>query len=152
MALNARPIIDEVVSRASTLGLFERVNSHEPKSRPGNGLTAAVWVESVGPAPRNSGLSQTSALLVLSVRLYSSALQEPADAIDPDLVDALDKLLAAYSGDFDLGGNVRNIDLLGMAGTPMSARAGYMQQDSTVFRVMTITLPVIVDDVWQQVP
>jgi hypothetical protein len=142
-------ILNQVVSHAMASGLFERVNAHEPKSAPGNGLSAAVWVDTIGPV-RSSGLAATSGRLALMVRVYTSMLAEPADAVDPNLVAAVDALLAAYSADFDLGGTVRCVDLLGQAGEPLSARAGYLQQDNRLYRVMTITLPLIVNDLWTQ--
>lgn len=150
--MNVQAILDAVVSHAAASGQFERVNGHEPKSAPGNGLTAAVWVQSVGPVPNGSGLQRTSAVLVFNVRVYTPMLMEPQDAIDPALVGAVDALMSAYSGDFELGGNVRCVDLLGMAGIPLSAQAGYLEQDKRIYRVMTITLPVIVNDAWEQVP
>lgn len=150
MALDATGILDAAVSHAAALGHFERVNGHEPVSAPGNGLTAALWAQEIGPAPRGSGLTATTARLVLNVRLYASALQEPADAIDPNLLTALDALMTAYSGDFDLDGRIRNVDLLGQAGVPLSAQAGYLQQDGTTYRVFTITLPLLINDVWDQ--
>lgn len=150
--MNVQAILDAVVSHAAASGQFERVNGHEPKSAPGNGLTAAVWVQSVGPVPNGSGLQRTSAVVVFNVRVYAPMLMEPQDAIDPALVGAVDALMSAYSGDFELGGNVRCVDLLGMAGIPLSAQAGYLEQDKRIYRVMTITLPVIVDDAWEQVP
>jgi hypothetical protein len=151
-ALNAEAIIQAVVSHALASGRFERVNGHEPKNAPGaGGVTAAVWIESIGPARANSGLQITTALLVLNVRLYASMLTEPQDAIDPRIVAAVDALMTAYSGDFTLGGLVRSVDLLGLAGTPMGARAGYLNQDNKLYRVMTITLPVLKNDVWEQV-
>jgi hypothetical protein len=42
------------------------------------------------------------------------------------------------------------VDLLGSAGAPLSAQAGYLNQDGRLFRVMTLTLPIIVNDVWDQ--
>jgi hypothetical protein len=59
--------------------------------------------------------------------------------------------MAAYSGDFELGGNVRNVDLLGQASEGLTAQAGYLEQDGKLYRVMTINLPLIVNDVWNQV-
>lgn len=150
--MNIAAILDGVVSHALATGHFERVNAHEPKSAPGNGLTAAVWAQSIGPVPAGSGLQMTSGLVVFNVRLYTPMISEPQDAIDPALITALDALFVAYSGDFELGGNVRCIDLLGQAGTPMQAQAGYLEQDRKIYRVMTITLPVIVNDAWEQVP
>lgn len=150
MSLNVTGILDGIVSHAMALGVFDRVQGHEPKNPPGHGLTMAVWVDRIGPQPGGSGLSVTTGRLEFIVRLYSNALQDPADAIDPNLLAAVDVLLAAYSGDFELGGTVRNIDLLGMQGTPLSGRAGYLTISSTMYRIFDITLPVIVNDLWSQ--
>lgn len=151
MALDIRTILSAVESHALASGYFADVNGHEPKSPPTSGITAAVWVEQIGPARGGSGLNSTSSRLALYVRLYSSLVQQPVDAIDPDLMTALDALMAAYSGDFELGGLVRQVDLLGTYGDPLSARAGYLAEGGAEYRVMTITLPLIVSDLWEQV-
>lgn len=152
MALAATAILAAVQSHALASGLFERVNQHEPKDPPGNGLTAAVWVDTVGPVAAGSGLQSTTGLVTVNVRLYLNMISEPQDAIDPVMVGAVDTLLAAYSGDFELGGQVRNIDLLGAYGPGLSARAGYLPWDGKTYRVYTITLPMIVNDMWTQAP
>lgn len=151
MSLNTSGIIDGIASHAMSLGLFERVNQHEPKNAPGLGLTCVVWADRVAPVPAGSGLQSTTGLIVFNVRVYTSMLSEPQDAIDPNLLTAVDALMAAYSGDFDLGGTVRNVDLLGQAGTPLSAQAGYVDLSGKIYRIMTVTLPVIVNDLWDQV-
>jgi len=150
MSLDVTTILDGIVSHAMRLGLFERVNSHEPESAPGNGIIAAVWADQMSPAKGQSGLNTTTARVVFNVRLYTSLAQEPADMIDPDMLAAADLLMAAYSGDFTLGESVRNVDLLGALGIPLSAQAGYVQQDDKVLRVMTITLPLVINDLWAQ--
>lgn len=150
--MDTQAILDAVITHALTSGYFERINGHEPKSAPGKGLTAAVWADRIGPVAPASGLAATSARLVLNVRLYSPMLQEPQDAIDPTLVAAADALMAAYAGDFTLDGLVRNVDLLGAQGVPLEGQAGYLRADSTLYRVITITLPVIVNDAWSQSP
>jgi hypothetical protein len=150
MALDIVGILDRVVSHALASGRFERVNQHEPKTAPGNGLSAAVWVDSIKPAASQSGLAATTALLVINVRIYQNMIAEPQDMIDPNVMAATDALMAAYSGNFTLGSNVRAVDLLGSAGTPMNAQAGYIQQDNRVYRAVTITLPLIINDVWSQ--
>lgn len=151
MSLDTTGILNALVSHALSLGVFERVNTHEPKNAPGHGLTAAAWVDSIAPMAIVSGLAATSARIVFNVRVYGSAEQEPADMIDPNMVGAIDQLMNAYSGDFTLGGLVRNVDLLGQGGGPgLSALAGYLQQDGRLYRVMTLTVPVIVNDVWTQ--
>jgi hypothetical protein len=151
MALDIRGVLDAIQSHALASGYFDAVNGNEPKSPPDtSGLTCAVWVEQIGPARGGSGLASTSTRLGFYVRLYTGMLTEPADAIDPNLMTALDALMAAYSGDFTLAGLVREVDLLGAYGDPLGARAGYLVESGTEFRVMTITLPVIVNDLWDQ--
>jgi hypothetical protein len=145
-------IFDAVLSHPMALGKFERVNGHEPKNAPGLGLTAAVWLDGIRPVPAGSGLAETTGVLVFNVRIYGSMTVEPQDGIDPNIAAAAIALFAAYSGDFDLGGAVRDVDLLGAISAGLSARAGYINQSGTVFRVYTITLPLVVNDVWDQTP
>lgn len=143
-------LFDAVVSRLLTLGVFETVNQHEPKSAPGNGMRAAVWVQSIQPVGRASGLSATSGVVMFNMRFYSNFLQMPLDGIDPDLLTATTTVLGAFTGAFTLGDTVRDIDLLGMYGQGMGAVAGYINQDNRVYRIMTVTLPVVIDDLWTQ--
>lgn len=150
MSLDIRTILAAVESHALASGFFQAVNGHEPKSAPQNGLTCAVWVEQIGPARGGSGVNATSARLALFVRLYTPMVTQPEDSIDPDLMTALDALMAAYSGDFELDGLVRQVDLLGHYGDPLSARAGYLTTSGAEYRVMTITLPLVVNDLWSQ--
>lgn len=144
-------ILNRVQDHALASGWFTAVNGEEPKSPPDTaGLTAAVWVQDIGPARGGSGLVSTSIRLGLMVRLYAGLFTEPGDAIDPNLTAALDALMRSYSGDFSLDGTVREVDLLGQFGDPLGAKAGYMVQSGTEYRVMDITLPLIVDDLWDQ--
>lgn len=148
-AVNA--LFDNVQSAALTLGIFESVNSHEPKSAPGNGITAALWVDTIAPQGRASGLNATSGVVTLDFRIYSSFVQQPADAIDPNILTAVTTLLGLFSGEFTLGGTVWEIDLLGAYGRAMSAQAGYINQDGKIYRVMTVTLPIVIENLWNQV-
>lgn len=150
MSLNVSGILDALVSHAAASGLFGAVNTHEPKSKPGSGLTAAVWCQSIGPLPKASGLASTTTRVEFTLRVYAPMLSEPQDAIDPAVLAAVDVLLSMYTGDFTLGGLVRDVDVLGEFGTPLSAKAGYLHQDGTLFRVMDITVPCVVNDLWSQ--
>lgn len=152
MSLNLLPILEAAQTHAAASGHFDRVTGHEPKNPPGRGLTAAIWVQRIGPVPAGSGLRSTSGRVELRVRLLSLMLQEPQDAIDPNLTDALDALFVAYSGDFTLGGLVMQVDLLGAYGTPLSSVAGYLSISNQMHRIYDITLPCIVSDLWDQAP
>lgn len=151
MNINLHAILDPLISYSMTLGRFDAVNAHEPKRKPStSGITTAFWPQRVGPVPQASGLAATTGFALITQRLYTSMTREPQDDIDPAMLDAIDDLFNAYSGDLDLGGAVRNIDLLGQTGFSLSGQAGYANFSGTIFRVFDIMIPVIVNDVWAQ--
>jgi hypothetical protein len=67
------------------------------------------------------------------------------------MLAAVDDLCGAYCGDFTLGGLVKDVDIFGMYGQSLDVRAGYLQQDGALYRVLTISLPVVVNDLWNEV-
>lgn len=144
-------IFDAVVSDVQASGYFDKVNMHEPKRKPGNGLTAAVWLQGLTPIGQISGLAATSGRLLFILRLYSNMLQEPQDAIDPNLVRAASNIIRRYHDDFDFNGTIRNVDLLGAYGVALEAQAGYLEQGGTMYRVIDIQVPCLVNDIWPQV-
>lgn len=148
--LNTRAVLDGIVSNALQLGVFDKVNTHEPKMAPGHGHIAAIWADRIEPRGQFSGLSSTSVVSVFMFRIFQNMMKEPQDEIDPVLMETTDVLLTQYSQDFTLGGAVREIDLLGEAGTPLSAQAGYVNQDGKIYRIMDITIPVIINDAFAQ--
>ncbi|WP_225840312.1 hypothetical protein [Streptomyces sp. NK08204] len=152
MALDLTTYRSVALSHAQSLGLFEQVLGHEPVSAPGSGLIYALWVKRITPIPARSGLNSVSTRLELTGRVFLPADTEPQDDVDVAVTGAVDGLLNAYSGDFQLGGNVANVDLLGMHGAPLDTEFGYTRFDSTTYRVATLTLPLIVNDLWTEAP
>ncbi len=148
----AQTLFNKIESHAKASGLFDSVNTHEPKSAPGGNLHCAIYVSTLRPAPVNSGLAATTGVITIMARVYIPMIQEPQDKIDPLIVAATDTLMANLSVDFTLGGSARNIDLLGSTGESLEARAGYITIDQTMYRSMDITIPIIVNDVFPQVP
>lgn len=153
MAIDSQDLVDRITSHALALGIFDRVTGHEPKNKPGRGLSCAVWIDRIEPARGRSGLASTSARVIFNVRIYTNMLQEPLDSIDPQVMIATDLLMQAYNGDFDLGDSDRWIDLLGATqGHPLYGQSGYINIDNMVYRVFTLTVPVIVENAWTQAP
>lgn len=152
MALATATLLDVLRSHAAELGIFDIVVGHEPRTPPANGLTAAFWVESITPLGQVSGLTSTAVRVGFRCNVYRSMFAEPYDDIDPAALDACDQLCSAYSGDFTMGGIAFDIDLLGAYGEPLNVRAGYVTIDQKPQRTMSITIPVIVDNLWTQVP
>lgn len=149
-AADVQALFDAMESHALASGLFERVNTHEPKTHPAGRLIAAIWVDSIAPEPGGSGLAATNVRIEFNVRLYKNMISEPQDAIDPEMLAATAALMEDYSGDFTLGDRAQAVDLLGKAGTPLSAQAGYINTDGQLMRVVTITVPVIINNAWTQ--
>lgn len=150
MTIGINALINAVVTHASTSGFFNAVQGHEPKSAPSGDLTYAVFLSAIGPARTASGLSSTSARVELTGRIYKPFISQPEDLIDPAIAETVDHLMSAYSGDFDLGGTARNVDLLGASGAPLGGRAGYQTIDKVTFRVFDLVIPIIVNDAWTQ--
>jgi hypothetical protein len=149
--IGANDLVDRIASLASSTGFFDRVNTHEPKNKPGRGLTCAVWIDRIEPGRGRSGLTATTARVVFNVRIYTNMLQNPQDSIDPNMMDAADALFLVYSNGFELGSPERFIDLLGITqGHELFCQSGYINIDNMVFRVLTFTVPVIVNDAWPQ--
>ena len=147
-----RALLDNLASAAETLGVFDGgVIRHEPKNAPAVLPACAVWWESIRPA-RSSGLASVSAVVILRGRVYQARmLAEPQDSIDPGLLGSTAKLLSAWSGQFTLGGTVRAVDLLGAEGQALEAVSGFIMHDSVLLRVAEITIPVIINDAWDEV-
>lgn len=144
-------VLDRMVSYGLASGRFDAVNQHEPKNAPGSEITLAIWVQNINPV-RSSGLAATSGVLIMNARIYQNFRSQPFDAIDPKVMAAATDLMGSLSSDFVLGGvaNIRNVDLLGSSGKTLSAQAGYVEIDREVFRVMTITVPIIINDMFIQ--
>jgi hypothetical protein len=153
VALDILAITDAIVTPLLASGEFARVNQHEPKTAPGSGVTAAVWFTGIWPFAGDSGLSITSAVVVYNIRLYTSMLAEPQDAIDPEMQRVASTVITLFSADFELGGSVRNVDIFGEgAHGELSAQSGYINQDGRLLRIIDITLPLVINDVWPQTP
>ncbi len=144
-------------THALRLGYFDRVNKSEPKRAPDYGITAAIWPQNLVPAGVASGLGATTGVATYVIRVYQPMLQDPIDQIEISMMRATAALIAALSADFqltDAGGTgeplVRNIDLLGAHGGGLSAGAGYLDVDRTKYRVMDIAVPMVINDVFEQ--
>lgn len=151
MVLDAVGIVAAVESHAESLGVFERVVTSEPKNAPGNGVSCAIWLDQIGPVSGASGLASMSSRLVLMVRVMKPFLSQPYGQIDTDMLTAVDALMRSYSTGFTLGGLVRNVDLFGQFGIALAGRAGYVGIDKSMFRIVDVTLPLVINDLWDEV-
>lgn len=154
--LDAGAIIAAIRGRLMSIGLFDTVNGHEPISSPGTGTHASVYLGPIRPSDR-SGLSSTSLVILIMVRLWISAQAENRDDTEIKLATATSQSFGALIAGFQLADasgvpTACAIDIRGMAGTRMEATPGYASFDGTEFRVQTITVPVLVENVWDESP
>jgi hypothetical protein len=152
MAIDYRAITDELASVAQRTGLFDTVNKHEPKSAPGKGLHCSVFYMGKRPSLR-SGLRSTSVVARWMIQVECSMKREPEDDIDIDLTEAADAILSALHGGYKLDvAGVRGIDLLGSDGNEgVVDEAGYIpREQGLMYRVIGITVPVIINDAFDQ--
>lgn len=151
MALNPQPLFDAAITHLQSLGLFEQVNGHAADVSPGYGLVATVEFVDMVPV-RSSGLAATSVRILLAVTIMTGVEQEPADAIDPEVLTAAGRVFEAYIGDFELGGLVRAVDVRGGYGEPLRARGGYGTVQGIKTRAVIIDLPLVVNDPFPEAP
>lgn len=141
-----------LISHLQNLGVFSLVNDFEPKAAPLNGPHAALWLESFAPARGRSGLQSTTMRLAFNLRISMNMISEPQSGTDPLVLTATALAIREFSGDFDLNGSISHVDLLGAYGDPLQGRAGYLDQDGKKYRVMVVTIPLIINDVFDQAP
>jgi len=150
-------VYDSLKSHAQSLKLFQAVTEHEPLNPPAGGLSCAILLGPLTPLSGGSGLAATSGRLEFHVRIYAHRSQYPSARIERDVLGAACTLMGAYSADFELligniaSGLVRDIDLLGRYGAPLSMTPGWLAADGAPFRIADITLPLILNDIFGQV-
>lgn len=149
MALDMAALLGKLQAHATDKGSFESVILHEPKSAPGAGITLAMWLDKTRPTLA-SGLDSVSMLVVVNLRAYLPFVSQPEDAIDAALWAAMDPVIQSYCTDFTLNGTARAVDIFGENGQEMDAVYGYLTQDGTVFRIVELAVPVIVNDCYQE--
>ncbi len=132
---------------AAGLGVFEHVEGHALQNPPSSGKAVAFELGSLRPYAAGSGLNVTSVELTITASVYRLLQTQPADDIEPSIAGAVAALMVALSADFDLGEQVRNIDLMSLA-----ADAGYVKLGGgeTVFRTAVLTIPIVINDVFEQ--
>lgn len=148
-----RDITEVLQSHAMKLGRFDNVFGAEPKAKPGTGVNAAIWVQSFYPRSAPHGLATTSMVLTMTFRVYTDLFAEHPDVIDPRMMEAVGQFITLVSADFTLDGmsNVQAVDLAGAFSNGLGGQAGYAEISGTMFRIFTVDIPIILNDVFEQV-
>lgn len=147
--LDPTAIVGALVTHAQATGLFERILGHETANAPGNGLTCDFVIAGLDPVA-SSGLAATSVRVTAMARVYLPAAQRPYDGMDPRVLDAGSGLFTSFIGDLDLGGAVSWVDVRGMYGVSLGGRQGWVRLGDGQYRAITLTIPLIVNDVYTE--
>lgn len=134
------------------LGIFDKVNEAQVKNAPGRGLSCEVWAQRWRPA-RTSGLASLSLLVVFNARVLMPADHQPQEDVEPTILWATLALAGGYVGGFTLGGltGVRAVDPLGAEGITMEQNTGFLTVDTKFYRGAPVVVPVIINDVLEEV-
>lgn len=148
---------DAVVSEIQRTGYFDAVLMKEPKSAPGNGLTAATWVQDLRAEPRYSGLNMTASLMTYQIRMYKLVDKQSdwthGDIVDINMTKAGASIIRQVHApfDFDMDPLVSHVDIMGQfSGAPIAVTMGYIEIDGKMYRAGDIFLPIVLRDMWQQ--
>jgi len=139
---DAEALFSRIRSAAKKLGFAAAVIGHDPEAAPPAGLSYSIMLGPVKPI-LSSGLDAVSGEITLMVHVWSSASKRPLDKVDPDVLWATCALMGALAGSFTLGETVRDIDIYSITAAP-----GYVPFEGKEYRVMQITVPIEINDMW----
>lgn len=140
------PTMRSVQSKAAESGYFHTVELGEPKSSlQGHGMEAYIWMDSVAVA--GTTLNYAIEIHTVTLRLYMPMLTGDTLEDEVEMDAAVNQVKRNLAADFDLGGTVRNVDFAGQHSGGLESVTGFVDLSGTQYRIVDITLPVIVDDI-----
>jgi hypothetical protein len=155
-AVTTTAVTSALQTHAGKSGLFEAIAGHAILSPHPTGLAWWCMVDRIAPYAAGSGLAATTGVLTYKTMItLNTATLQPLDLVDPRVTEAADAMFRAYIGGFTLGGLVRNVDVYGAAGRPLMSEAGWLNiggDGGSRYRAMITTLPLIINDLWSEVP
>ena len=149
MAFNIKTTLSAIASHVSRTGYAGDVQIGEPVNAPEatDKVFAAIFMNSATVVELTLGT--TIELHTVTLRIMKRApigAGDDSGAVVEELALVVSQVSSNLIGEFDLGGTIRAIDVGGQYGEGISATWGYATIAQTVFRVVDISLPLIVDD------
>ncbi len=142
---NVKSTLEKIESYLRADGKIPTTTIGEPKNiAPGVQIVGAVYMNRVTVTKVMVG-GDTEELHVVTIRLYRDMLAEPVKTLEVDMATAVQRIVSDLAGEFDLGATIRNVDVAGINGTPISTDWGYVDIGGKMYRNADITLPLIVD-------
>ena len=144
MAFDIRRTLEALHSHVASGGFVRSVQMGEPKNPPEAELSVAVFMADSRVV--ETTLVDTIEVHIAMVRLYKKLeFTEPGESAEFELANVSAEVASSFMGEFDLDGTIRNIDVAGQYGQGLTSTWGHIEVGSTVFRVVDILVPMIVD-------
>ena len=138
MAFDPGPIMHELETQLSASG-WQTGQIAEPMSPPAERLGAVIFD---GVEITEVTLGTGSGLVKFIIRLYYKHFEEPLEGTEKDIAQACIKLISDIAGKYTLGdSSVRNVIPLAL-----NARAGFQTIGQTTYRLVDLTVHVMVND------
>jgi hypothetical protein len=139
MAKTLRTTIETAASYFQAHGGFDEVYEGEPTRPPDGYAVSVIYHRS---RVKETTLTGTIEQRTIICRVYhKAALEDPVPEIEHTMADYVDLIIATFLGDFDLGGIIRNIDVI-----DLEVQWGYQTIQNMVYRLADVYVPMIVDD------
>lgn len=145
MAFRIKATLQALHSHFAKSGYFPHVQIGEPKQPIGEKLGVAIFPVSMSNTVMFGG-GKPRELHVVTCRIYKDMLEDPEDQIEFAITEAVAEAASNIIGDFDLESTVNHVDICGQYGTPLSVTFGYLTLSNVMYRLVDITVPIIVDD------
>lgn len=125
------------------LASLSTVQIGEPMAPPVDKTASIFMMDNVQSSTTLSGTIEDYGI---QIRVYYNALHEPTQDIEFDTQQAASDIVVALAANFTLGGEVRAVDFAGENGGKVTVRWGHLDVSGTMYRVVDIAVPLIVDD------
>lgn len=150
MAFDIKSTLQAIENQLLTSAYFAHVQVGEPKAPPPGPFAVSVFMQDVGVVSLTlSGTIERHSVLI---RIYRRIFEDTESNIELEMAALVSRVMSDLAGEFDLGATIRNVDLGGQHGAPLSARFGYVDVGGTMYRVGDISVGLIVDDSGTQAP
>ena len=143
MAFDIATTLDAVQTHLDGSGLFFETHIGQPTSAVGEGPIAAIFGDTVSVV--DTTLNSTIEQHVLTIRLYQGTHIGAVETLEKDGWSLVSQVMDLFYGDFQLGANIRNVDVAGEYGTSLSASRDEEAIETTPYYVADIVLPLIVN-------
>lgn len=148
--LDAAGVLAALETVFQAIGGIESVITSSGVAPPANGVSVQIYaIPPWKPIGKRSGLATVSMLTTWAARLVAPIGSPPADNLDMTLLAVYSNAMNTLAGGFTLNGEVEQLDLLGAYGTGMPMDPQYLEMGGAVYRAMTMTLSLVLDDVWR---